>query len=302
MALISDILLFLVCIVLLRYDGEFVAGRFHGEGRYVTHNGSRHVGRYSEGVKSGMGVKVFANGDKYNGNYEDGEKHGLGLYVFAQLNAMYRGEFYKGLFHGLGTYFYPPNSRASSCFRSVRLALLASAQCPVSSPSTTKTANDATEQSLLYIERYEGQWRRGKKHGAGTFFFNTGDRLVGTWKKGVEHGDTMYYMCVPSPCPAAAEPRSSSVSSTSGVDSNKPEPSTCLSKALRFNMGVVEGLHPTLPPPPAVGDRLAASDPRRTETHDTLNEDKEQTAWFLVEDDELCFGAQGFSNSSFAFI
>ena len=31
-------------------------------------------------------------------------------------------------------------------------------------------------------DRYEGEWREGKKHGRGTFFYANGDRYEGEWR------------------------------------------------------------------------------------------------------------------------
>ena len=39
---------------------------------------------------------------------------------------------------------------------------------------------------------YEGDWKRGKKHGKGTYFFPNGDRFEGDWKRGKMHGQGTY--------------------------------------------------------------------------------------------------------------
>ena len=41
--------------------------------------------------------------------------------------------------------------------------------------------------------RYEGSWKRGEKHGDGTYFFPNGDRYEGKWKRGKQHDDGTYF-------------------------------------------------------------------------------------------------------------
>jgi len=40
---------------------------------------------------------------------------------------------------------------------------------------------------------YEGDWKRGEKHGQGTYFFPNRDRYEGDWKRGEIHGQGTYY-------------------------------------------------------------------------------------------------------------
>ena len=41
--------------------------------------------------------------------------------------------------------------------------------------------------------RYDGNWKRGEKHGEGTYFFPNGDRYEGIWLKGKQHGKGTYF-------------------------------------------------------------------------------------------------------------
>ncbi|MBV1922461.1 MAG: hypothetical protein KUG68_00380 [Flavobacteriaceae bacterium] len=56
------------------YEGEWKAGKFHGEGKYVYANGSTFVGSYQNGKKHGQGVYTKANGNKYEGTWELGKR------------------------------------------------------------------------------------------------------------------------------------------------------------------------------------------------------------------------------------
>ena len=40
---------------------------------------------------------------------------------------------------------------------------------------------------------YEGDWKRGKKHGQGAYYFSGGDKYEGEWKDGKKHGQGAYF-------------------------------------------------------------------------------------------------------------
>ncbi|AGO84443.1 Morn repeat domain containing protein [Pandoravirus salinus] len=48
------------------------------------------------------------------------------------------------------------------------------------------------EDEFTYVERYEGEWRRGMRHGMGTTIYTRGDRHSGKWHDGRRCGDGVY--------------------------------------------------------------------------------------------------------------
>ena len=62
-----------------RYEGEFVGGKFNG-------NGQKHM----------------SNGDSYDGGFQNGKFHGRGTYFSQETGETYIGGFWKGRFHGRG--------------------------------------------------------------------------------------------------------------------------------------------------------------------------------------------------------
>ena len=42
-------------------------------------------------------------------------------------------------------------------------------------------------------DRYEGDWKRGEIHGQGTYYFSGGDKYVGEWRDGKKHGQGTYF-------------------------------------------------------------------------------------------------------------
>jgi hypothetical protein len=86
------------------YEGEFLAGKYHGRGR-ISGPGYVYEGEFVGGVRSGKGKEVLETGDQYEGTFARGvrEGHGTLRSVAADgLEASYEGEFKNGLLHGAG--------------------------------------------------------------------------------------------------------------------------------------------------------------------------------------------------------
>ena len=65
------------------YDGEWQAGKKHGQGTYTWANGERYEGEWNNGTKSGLGAYFWTNGDRYEGQFVDGIYHGEGTFTYA---------------------------------------------------------------------------------------------------------------------------------------------------------------------------------------------------------------------------
>jgi hypothetical protein len=86
------------------YEGEFLDGVFHGQGR-VQAPGYAYEGAFALGMKSGRGKEVFDTGEQYEGEFVRNERSGQGLLRIADPNGAltYEGTFKKGMFAGQGT-------------------------------------------------------------------------------------------------------------------------------------------------------------------------------------------------------
>ena len=60
------------------YDGEFKAGKPHGEGRREWTNGNIYQGLWEGGLHHGAGEITYGNGDSVSGIFERGHLHGVG--------------------------------------------------------------------------------------------------------------------------------------------------------------------------------------------------------------------------------
>lgn len=86
------------------YEGEFLDGEFHGQGR-VQAPGYAYEGAFALGMKSGRGKEVFDTGEQYEGEFVRNERSGQGLLRISDRSGVltYDGTFKKGVFAGQGT-------------------------------------------------------------------------------------------------------------------------------------------------------------------------------------------------------
>ena len=86
------------------YEGQYLSGKFHGQGTYTWANGSKYIGGFKNGKEYGQGTFTFLpSGNKYVGEVKDGKLHGQGTMTYPD-GTKYVGEFYEGLRNGQGTY------------------------------------------------------------------------------------------------------------------------------------------------------------------------------------------------------
>ena len=62
------------------YEGDFVADRATGRGKYSKRNGDVYEGEYVNDKKHGYGTYCYASGEKYEGCYTEGKWSGLGQF------------------------------------------------------------------------------------------------------------------------------------------------------------------------------------------------------------------------------
>ncbi|WBR14822.1 Morn repeat protein [Pandoravirus kuranda] len=67
-----------------RYEGEFVHGKLHGQGRLVWDDGSTFDGSFRDGTRHTPGVYVWPNGNRYEGEWAHVERHGQGTFTWTK--------------------------------------------------------------------------------------------------------------------------------------------------------------------------------------------------------------------------
>ena len=65
------------------YEGQYLNGKFHGQGTATWANGNKYVGGFKNGKEHGQGTLTWSDGEKYVGEFKDGNYHGQGTYTYA---------------------------------------------------------------------------------------------------------------------------------------------------------------------------------------------------------------------------
>ena len=84
------------------YEGEFLEGKKHGEGRYRTPE-YEYTGNFNNNQFDSAGFLEYRNGDKYQGTFENGKKNGKGVYTWRD-GSYYEGYFKHDMKNGQGLY------------------------------------------------------------------------------------------------------------------------------------------------------------------------------------------------------
>ena len=129
-----------------RYEGDFCAGKKHGNGEQKQEGVYHYIGSFKNDMYDGEGEYVYEDGTgrHYQGNWENGKYHGQGNYTF-QNGDLYHGSYVNGKKQGQG-----------------KLTM--------------------NEKGIFY----EGNWQEGKQHGQGCLYTAVDLKEVvrGIWQMG----------------------------------------------------------------------------------------------------------------------
>ncbi len=62
-----------------KYVGEFMDGKFHGQGTYTVAYAFKYVGEFRDGNRNGQGAFISVMGDRYVGEWRDNLRNGQGI-------------------------------------------------------------------------------------------------------------------------------------------------------------------------------------------------------------------------------
>ena len=158
------------------WSGPCVDGKAHGKGTMVL----RFDGNDGE------------EADRYEGHFRHGKIHGHGVYFWAN-GEIYEGDWKDGKFHGQWL-----ADEATGC----RLWLDHSGEnkrVTWSGPCVDGKAQGKGTMVLRFVweateltDLYDGEFKRGKKHGHGIYTWYNGNRYEGDFKNSKMHGRGMY--------------------------------------------------------------------------------------------------------------
>lgn len=95
-----------------QYVGEFLQGRFHGNGVYRHANGAVYVGEFQSGERHGVGVNTWPGGQRYIGEFRNGKQEGFGFYIWPD-GGMYVGHWRNDRRKGAGVVYNASGSRVA---------------------------------------------------------------------------------------------------------------------------------------------------------------------------------------------
>jgi hypothetical protein len=210
-----------------RYQGEFKANLFHGEGVYYCRSGDRYAGTFDQGTRSdfskamfdnlgkrgekgpGEGVLTYPEGDVYIGQFEDGVPHGEGTMRFVDGEVVkitmnrhawfgtcvygngdeYTGQFSGNMPHGEGVLVFKGGSRYQGNFDQGYF-VHGRDRPPVKEHGTYKRGKlQGFGTRQVHDQKYEGEFKQGLYHGKGLLqVTTTGFRYEGEFKSGRFNG------------------------------------------------------------------------------------------------------------------
>jgi hypothetical protein len=168
------------------YRKEFVQ---YGELPYLPpirlENDCVYVGQWKNGKKHGKGKQLMADGALYEGYWEHDKGNRLGRLING-IGDIYEGQFLDDEAHGKGRFTHPDGSYYFGPWKN-------SHQCGL-----------GTEENIVFdcdkelietgknINRYEGNFFEGDKHGNGRYFYANGEYYDGQWDKNDMNGEGSY--------------------------------------------------------------------------------------------------------------
>eukprot|EP00933_Yihiella_yeosuensis_P014551 TRINITY_DN13006_c0_g4_i1.p1 TRINITY_DN13006_c0_g4~~TRINITY_DN13006_c0_g4_i1.p1 ORF type:complete len:460 (+),score=87.56 TRINITY_DN13006_c0_g4_i1:90-1469(+) len=151
------------------YEGEWLAGKKHGQGRLSFDIGGYYEGEFHEGEITGSGYQEWADGSTYQGQFLLGCKDGEGTWRKAD-GTSYSGGWAQNRYSGHGELILKDGTRYVGGFRG------------------HKFHEKGTHESQTNGFRYEGGFRDGQRHGVGELA-EQGCTYKGAFDSGFKHGN-----------------------------------------------------------------------------------------------------------------
>jgi hypothetical protein len=165
-----------------RYEGEFVNGKFHGKGIYISYTGAKYEGDFRLGKYDGYGVINFPDGSKHSGEWKNGNRHGKGTLLLKD-GSRFEGVWANDVRNGKGIFFYSNGTKENVEFKEgVEIDKLGNKKI-----IEIKTINYSNG------DKYEGPVYDGRKNGRGVYYFKNGDKISGNFSGDRLNGRTNYY-------------------------------------------------------------------------------------------------------------
>lgn len=190
------------------YEGEFMLGKYKGEGELKTSNGDHFNGHFLNGKPNGRGKMIYSDGSSYEGDWSDGKRNGKGKMIYKDkstyegswLNGLrnqegkyvlsgkytYKGSFLKDNFYGKGCLTFPGGIQYEGQFDNNLPVDFASLN--LREENQIKSGNKASIYKLGSV-----QFDSNLNLVSGEIVFKNGDKFIGEFDNQMFSGDSTYF-------------------------------------------------------------------------------------------------------------
>lgn len=177
------------------YEGSFKDGKKHGFGKWYDDAGGSYVGEFKSGLFDGEGTLTMPKGDYvYKGAWEKNKKHGQGTLTLTLSDGIpykYSGGWKMGKEHGQGTEWRNGKKRYEGGWQDgfshgigkVYAVPDTDAELRERYGDDYKTRYNPNLTDIHVLE-YEGEFKRGNRHGQGKILYTNGDIYEGRFDDG----------------------------------------------------------------------------------------------------------------------
>ncbi|KAG8434403.1 hypothetical protein GDO86_012683, partial [Hymenochirus boettgeri] len=159
-----------------RYEGQWKAGKKHGNGKLFFKDGSFYEGEFVDGEITGNGLRYWASSENtYSGEFQHGELHGHGVMQYKD-GGRYEGEFALGVREGHGLLVDKEGETYSGAFHN----------------------NKKYGEGQIKFKNgddYMGDWVLDQRQGHGVLHCADGTIYEGQWRSDVFNGQGVMIHC-----------------------------------------------------------------------------------------------------------
>ena len=197
-----------------KYIGEVKGWKYSGQGTYIWKNGNKYIGEFEENSPNGQGIYTGINGDKYVGEFKRWQKSGQGTFTFAD-GRFWLGEWAEDKANGRliqysangkieisGIYkdnvlvtsqFIDPNSFNQITQNKAAITERQNTLPDCQGRDTTKWDNCFGSWIATNGDKYDGEFKDGKRNGQGTYTHSNGNYYVGEFKDYKPNGNGIIF-------------------------------------------------------------------------------------------------------------
>ncbi len=177
-----------------KYVGSFAYRKFSGKGTYYYASGAKYVGEWQNDLKNGHGTMYFKNGNVYEGEWKNDKENGYGKETYQW--GYYEGQWKDGTWYGRGKEYHNKNGttyegiwngvdNATNVTKSINGK---STKGAIVNKDFIPDTRNGYGKDVYDNGYYEGYFKDGKRHGKGTYYWDSGSIYEGDWEHDLKSG------------------------------------------------------------------------------------------------------------------